>query len=79
MPGEAMDEREIYFTKHALERIVLRDISPDDVVRAIREGERTPEGRDKARYVLRGRRETLIVICREYPEQVRVITVTRRR
>jgi hypothetical protein len=78
MPGEAMDEREIYFTKHALERIVLRDISPDHVVRAIREGERTPEGKDKARYVLRGK-ETLIVICREYPEQHMVITVTRRR
>ena len=74
-----MDEREIYFTRHALECIVLRDIFPDEAVRAIREGERTPEGKDKARYVLRGRRETPIVICREYPEQVRIITVTRRR
>jgi hypothetical protein len=74
-----MDGREINFTKHALERIVLRDISPDDIIRAIREGERIPEGKDKARYVLRGKKEILIVICREYPEQVRVITVTKRR
>jgi len=74
-----MDEREIYFTRHALEHMVLRDISPDDVVRAIREGERAAEGKDKARYVQTGRRETLIVICREYPDQLRVITVTRRR
>jgi len=74
-----MDEREIYFTRNAPERMVLRDISPEDATRAIREGERTPEGRDKPRYVLAGRRETLIVICREYPDQLRVITVTRRR
>jgi len=59
--------------------LVLRAISPADVVRAIREGERTSEGRDKARYVLAGRRETLIAICREYPDQLRVTTVTRRR
>ena len=52
-----MDGREINFTKHALERIVLRDISPDDIIRAIREGERIPEGKDKARYVLRGERD----------------------
>ncbi|OGD46776.1 hypothetical protein A3K69_06920 [Candidatus Bathyarchaeota archaeon RBG_16_57_9] len=51
-----MDEREIYFTRHALERMVLRDISPDDVVRAMREGERAAEGKDKARYVQTGRR-----------------------
>jgi len=74
-----LSERGIIVTRHAAERIVRFEIDLADLEKTLREGERLPEGKSKARYRLRTKKGLLIVICREFPDQIVVITVTRRR
>jgi hypothetical protein len=74
-----MGERELTVSKHAAERLWSFGLLTDDLEKVIREGERTREGKTKTRYRLRTKKGLLIAICREYPDQILVITVTRRR
>lgn len=73
-----MGERELIVSRHAAERLWGFDLLTDDLEKVIREGERIPEGKHKTRYRLRTKKGLLIAICREYPEQILVITVTKR-
>jgi len=74
-----MGVRRIHITIHATERALRYGLDPQDIERIIREGERTPEGKHKARYVLRMRRSVYVAICAESPEKVVIKTVTRGR
>lgn len=74
-----MGERKLIVSKHAAERLWSFGPLTDDLEKVIREGERIPEGKRKTRYRLRTKKGLLIAICREYPEQILVITVTKRR
>jgi len=69
--------RPVILTRHAHERLMRLGFSHSDVLRALREGERIAEGRSRARYRLRTKRGVLVVITREFPEEVFVTTVTR--
>ena len=71
-----MSERRISLTRHAAETMVNLDIGFEEVRKTIREGERTTEGRTKTRYALRTKRGSTVAICREFPDEVAVITVT---
>ena len=74
-----MVDREILTSEHAAERLYKLGLDLADLKMIISEGERIPEGKDKARYRLRTKKGLLIAICREYPDQILVITVTKRR
>jgi len=70
-----MDEREIIPTEHAAKEMYRLNLGPTDLEKIIREGERIPEGENKARYRLRTKKGLLIAICGEYSDQIRVITI----
>jgi hypothetical protein len=69
--------RRIIITKHAGERIEAHGFTPEEITRAIHDGERILEGRRKARYRLRTKKGILVAICIETTEEIHVITVTR--
>lgn len=74
-----MSGRRIHITIHATERALRYGLDPQDIERMIREGERFPEGRRKARYVLRMKRSVYVAICAESPDKIVVKTITRGR
>jgi len=74
-----MGERPIQMTIHATERALRYGLDPHEIEKIIREGERTPEGRRNARYVLRIKKSVYVAICAESPEKIVVKTVTRGR
>lgn len=74
-----MGERRIHITIHATERALRYGLDPHEIEKIILEGERTPEGRRKARYMLRIKKSVYIAICAESPEKIVVKTVTRGR
>jgi len=65
-------------TKHASDTALDLDLDPEHIYKVVREGERTPDGRSKARYSLRTKKGLIVAICREYPDLIEVITVMRR-
>jgi len=69
----------IYLTRHAAERALKHNLSPEEVEKIIVEGERHSEGKTKTRYVLRGKRGVWVVICEEYLDQIIVLTITKGR
>ena len=74
-----MAEKPIRLTRHAVQRALKYDLSPEEVVKLIREGERSREGATKTRYVLRSKRNVWVAICEEYSDQVIIITITKGR
>jgi len=56
--------------------MVNLDIGFEEIRKTIGEGERTTEGRTKTRYTLRIKRGLIVAICREFPDEISVITVT---
>lgn len=71
-----MGERRIILTRHATETMVNLDIGFEEIRKTILEGERMAEDRSKTRYTLRTKRGLMVAICREFPDETAVITVT---
>ena len=74
-----MSKQPIYLTRHAVQRALKYDLSPETVERIIVEGEKRVKGKTKARYVLREKRGVWVAICEEQPDQIIVLTITRGR
>lgn len=72
-----MAAKPIYQTRHAVQRALRYDLSPEAVEKIIREGRRRSEGKTKTRYMLHSKRSTLVAICEEYSDQIIVLTITR--
>nr|MDO8135688.1 DUF4258 domain-containing protein [Candidatus Njordarchaeum guaymaensis] len=70
-----MTDKETTVSKHAVMRMARLDVDYESVRTAICEGERVSEGKTKVRFRLRVKREVLLVICREFPDRMHVITV----
>jgi len=67
--------KEIRITKHAAMRMLALDLTFDDIKKTIEPGREVREGRSKTRYVFKGKRGVLVVICHEYPDHRAVKTV----
>jgi len=53
------------------------DLTFDDIEKTIELGKEIREGRSKMRYVFKGKRGILVVICHEYPDHIAVKTVVK--
>jgi len=73
--GYITARKEIRITKHAAKKMLALDLTFDDIKKAIELGEKIREGRSKMRYVFKGKRGVLVVICHEYPDHRAVKTV----
>lgn len=69
----------VYFSRHALEKILKEDLAEEDAIKAIREGKIVREGGCKLKACANLKKGTIIVVCADYPDHVKVITVIRRR
>jgi len=74
-----MAQKPILLTRHAAQRCLKHNLSPEEIEKIIREGEREPEGTTKARYIFQGKRGVWVAICEEYADQIIVITITKGR
>lgn len=74
-----MQKKPVRLTKHAVQRALKYDLTPELIERIVTEGERQKEGKTKARYVLRGKRGAWVAVCEEYPEQIIIITILKGR
>lgn len=72
-----MSDKPIYLTKHAIQRALKYNLTPELVEKIVKEGEKKAEGKTKARYVLGGRRSTWVAICEEYSDQIIVLAITK--
>lgn len=72
-----MSEKQILLTKHATRRYVSLDITPDIISEIISHGKRTRIGKTKWSASKRTKRGTIVVIFSEYPELIKVITITK--
>jgi len=74
--GYTTARKEIRITKHAVEKMLALDLT-DDIKKTIELGKEVREGRSKMRYIFKGKRGTLVVICHEYPDHIAVKTVVK--
>jgi len=74
-----MTQKPILLTKHGVQRCLKNNLSPEEIEKIIREGERTSEGATKTRYVFQGKRGVWVAICEEYADQIIVMTITKGR
>ena len=72
-------EKPIWFTEHAVKRLLALNLTEEDAVKAITEGKRTAEGKVKFKALIRTKKGFIIVTCAQYPDHIKVITVSRRR
>lgn len=72
-----MSEKPVLLTKHATRRYVSLNVTPDPVSEIVRQGKRIRLGRTKWSASKRTKRGTIVVIFAEYPEFVKVITITK--
>jgi len=70
-----VQKKPIRLTRHAVQRALKYDLTPELIERIIAEGERHKEGKTKLRCVLRGKRGVWIAVCEEYPNQIIVVTI----
>jgi len=75
--GYTTARKEIRITKHAVEKMLALDLTFDDIKKTIELGKEVREGRSKMRYIFKGKRGTLVVICHEYPDHIAVKTVVK--
>lgn len=75
----AVEKKPIRLTRHAVQRALKFDLTPEFIERIVAEGERQCEGKAEVRYVLRTKRGVLIAVCEEYLELIIVITFVRGR
>jgi hypothetical protein len=71
-----LSERPILLTKHATRRYVSLNVIPDIISEIIRHGKRTRLSKTKWSASKRTKRGTIVVIFAEYPEFIKVITIT---
>jgi len=71
-----LSERPILLTKHATRRYVSLNVIPDIISEIIRHGKRTLLSKTKWSASKRTKRGTIVVIFAEYPEFIKVITIT---
>jgi hypothetical protein len=64
-------------TKHATRRYVSLNLDPDAILGTVRHGKKVPIGRTKWSASRHTKRGTIVVIFAEYPEFIRVITITK--
>jgi hypothetical protein len=74
-----MSNKPLYLTRHAVQRALKYNLSPEEIETIVREGERKSEGATKVRYVLRSKSNVWVAICEEYPDHIILITITRGR
>ena len=72
-----MNSKPIRLTRHAVQRALRYNLNPNNIEKIIREGDRKAEGKSKVRYVLRSKRTAWIAICREDPNQIVILTITK--
>lgn len=68
----------IYFSRHALDRMLSSHITEDIVIKTIQEGEIKREGKSKFRAVKRSKKGLIIAICNEYADHIKIITLMKR-
>ena len=71
--------KEIFFTRHALQKLFKEKLSEEVAVRAVREGAIVYEGKSKFKAILRARDCLLIAVCCEYADYILVITVLKKK
>jgi hypothetical protein len=74
-----VQKKPIRLTKHAVQRALKYDLSPELIEKIVWEGQRQREGKTKARYVFRAKNIVWVAICNEYPDQIVVVTVVKGR
>jgi hypothetical protein len=72
-----LSEKAIFLTKHATRRYVSLNLNPDIVLDIVRQGKRSRLSRTKWSASRRTKQGKLVVIFAEYPEFIKVITVTK--
>jgi hypothetical protein len=77
--GDNVQKKPIRLTKHAVQRALKYDLSPELIEKIVWEGQRQREGKTKARYVLRAKNSVWVAICNEYPDQIVVVTFVKGR
>lgn len=66
-------------TKHAITRGIKHGLTSEDIIKVIKFGEKKVEGKTKRRYTLQTKRGLMVAICAEYPDLIKVITITKGR
>jgi len=74
-----LSEKAILLTKHATGRYVSLNVTPDTISDVIRYGKRIRLSKTKWSASKRTRKGTLVVIFAEYPDFIKVITITKGR
>ncbi len=69
----------IFFSRHAIDRILDLRITKEDIIKAITEGEIKREGKIKFKAIKRTKKGLIIALCAGYCDHIRVITVMKRR
>jgi hypothetical protein len=77
--GINVQKKPIRLTKHAVQRALKYDLSPELIEKIVWEGQRQREGKTKARYVLRAKNSVWVAICNEYPDQIIIVTIVKGR
>ena len=79
MFGDNVQKKPIRLTRHAVQRALKYDLSPELIEKIVWEGQRQREGKTKVRYVFRAKSSVWVAICNEYPDQIVVVTVVKGR
>jgi len=77
--GDNVQKKPIRLTRHAVQRALKYDLSPELIEKIVWEGQRQREGKTKARYVFRAKNSVWVAICDEYPDQIVVVTFVKGR
>lgn len=72
-----MQDKPIKFTEHSVIRMLNLNLTEDDVLKVIKEGNRIMEGKVKNRFVAKTKKSTIVVICAEYPDRIQVMTINK--
>jgi len=74
-----VQKKPIRLTKHAVQRALKYDLTPELIEKIILEGEKQKEGKTKARYVLKAKTGVWVAVCQEYSDLIIIITFTKGR
>ena len=77
--GIGVQKKPIRLTKHAVQRALKYDLSPELIEKIVWEGQRQREGKTKARYIFRAKGNVWVAICNEYLDQIIIVTIVRGR
>lgn len=74
-----MPEKPVLLTKHATQRYVFLNLTPELISEIVRRGKRNRLGRAKWSATRRTKYGNIVVIFAEYPDLFKVITITKGR